>query len=157
MCSKSDFGRALQSRYQPRWSRCRGDFDLPTKLCVSLVLEDLRRLERHVSARLFSDVAGTAERNVLTLYGDGTVFLHRDACAAAFDYNFIASIDRQSLANLARLIVPNLSREILTDLQTLIFADTRGAVVADRRRPVRPHARGLALAVGLRLAQTDGL
>src|SRR6267378_807732 len=110
--------------------------------------------QRHGPAGLSRDLTRSLDRDVLTFDVDGTVLLHRDAGAAAFDDNFIAGIDHEILANLARLVLTDLGSEVLADVQSLVFANVGGAVVPDCRRSVCPDARRLALAVGLRLVQT---
>src|SRR5262245_19922452 len=67
-------------------------------------------LDHHVAVGLHIDLPRAADRNVLALDRDRSVFLHRDACVPGLDRHRVTRVDNQVLAHFERIVLADARR-----------------------------------------------
>jgi hypothetical protein len=79
------------------------------------------------------DLPAAFQRDVLSLDGDRTVLLHRDARRTGLNRDLIASVDQQFLADLSSIVLHRQRFAILLDAVSPAVADTDRLFLLDRK------------------------
>src|SRR5262245_28850663 len=99
----------------------------------TLVLFDLRTLQRDVSVSLHVDLAGSSDKNVLAGDLNRAVTLQGDARVTCSEHDGLAGIQHKILGNLRRVVLPDAGATPTAHVSCFVATNRRRHIGSDLR------------------------